>query len=172
MTITVSRSDWYQRIVGGDEIALRDVFRAYGATAREIARRIVGPDQADDLVEEVFLLIWTEPQQWASPALDVHVLRITRDLSLAVLRRGIVPRLAALDLQPFTIPPDQSTPDIVHQINHDELQRAMLTLPGDLARQLEDAWLGGVCGDDASLATALDMLVDRFRSGRLDRREP
>ncbi len=172
MTTAVPRSDLYQRIVSGDEIALRDAFRAYGAPARAIARRIVGPEQADDVVEEVFLLIWTQPQRWASPALDVHLLRATRDLALAVRRRGIVPRLAALDLQPFPISPDQSTPDIAREIDHQALERVMLRLPDDLARQLEDAWFEGRRGDDAALTAALDALADCFRSGQLDRREP
>lgn len=167
----MSRFDLYQRIVDGDELALRNAFRTYGASAREIARRIIGPDQADNVVEEVFLLIWTEPERWASPALDVHVLRIARDLSLAARRRGVTPATAALELQPFAIHPDQATPDVVEEIDHDELQRVMLRLPDGLGRQLEDAWFEAQGSDESSLAEAIATLAESFHSGRMVRRE-
>lgn len=167
----MSRFDLFQRIVDGDELALRDAFRTYGASAREIARRIIGPDQADDVVEEVFLLIWTEPERWASPALDVHVLRIARDLSLAVRRRGVTPAMAAHELQPFAILPDQAAPDVVEEINHDELQRVMLRLPDGFARQLEDAWFDAQGSDESSLAEAIETLAASFHSGRMVRRQ-
>lgn len=159
----------FQRIVEGDEIALRDVFRRYGAAARELARRITGPGPADEIVEEAFLLIWTEPEHWASPALDVHVLRIVRDLALSVRRRGVTPGLAALDLEPFPIAPDMTLPDVIDGLDHDELQRALLRLPGDQGRQLEDAWFEGLRSDDDSLNAALEALVNDIQSGRLFR---
>ena len=161
----------FQRIVDGDEIALRETYRRYGAAARELARRIVGPGQSDDVVEEAFLLIWADPERWASAALDVHVLRIVRDLALAVRRRGIAPGLAALDLQPFPFAPDPSLPDVVHDLAHDELQRLMLGLPGDQGRHLEDAWFDDLRHDDESLAAALEALVGGIRSGRLTTQE-
>lgn len=159
----------FQRIVEGDEIALRDTFRSYGPTARELARRIIGHDQADDVVEEAFLLIWTEPERWASPALDVHVLRIVRDLALAVRRRGVTPALAALDLEPFSISPDLSVPDVVHEIDHDELQRLLLRMPNDGGRTLEDAWFDETASADEHLNEAMEALVDGIYSGRLNR---
>lgn len=160
----------FQRIVEGDEIALRDTFRSYGPTARELARRIVGHDQADLVVEEAFLLIWTEPERWASAALDVHVLRIVRDLALAVRRRGVTPALAAIDLEPFSIAPDLNAPDVVHEIDHDELQRLMLRMPNGNGRKLEDAWLDESASTDEDLEEALDDLVEGIYSGRLNRR--
>lgn len=160
----------FQGIVEGDEIALRDAFRTYGATAGELARRIVGPDQADEIVEEAFLLIWSEPEHWASPALDVHILRIVRDLALAVRRRGVTPDLAARDLQAFVIAPDPSLPDVVQDLDHGELQRVLLRLPNEQGRQLEDAWFDGMKREDHELDAALDAVVDSILSGHLTRR--
>lgn len=168
----VASRELFQRIVDGDEIALRDAFRSYGATARELARRIVGPGQADAIVEEAFLLIWSEPEHWASAALDVHILRIVRDLALAVRRRGVTAALAARDLQPFVMPPDPTLPDVVDELDHDELQRVMLRLPAGQGRQLEDAWFDGLRADDESLNLALDAVVDSIGSGHLTRQVP
>ena len=169
MAIPVPSPELFQRIVEGDEIALRDAFRSYGPTARELARRIIGHSQADEVVEEAFLLIWTEPEHWASPALDVHVLRIVRDLALAVRRRGVTPALAALDLEPFSIAPDLSAPDIVHEIDHDELQRLMLRMPNEGGRKLEDAWFDELASEDEDLNEAMTQLVEGIYSGRLNR---
>lgn len=162
----------FQRIVEGDEIALRDAFRAYGPTARQLARRIVGPEQADEVVVEVFLLIWSEPEHWASAALDVHVLRIARDLALAVRRRGVTAELAALDLQPFSMPPNHDLPDLVNGLDHTELQRLVLRLPDERGRLLEDAWFDELRSDDESLNSALDAMVDGMRSGHLSSPTP
>lgn len=164
--------DLFQRIVEGDEIALRDAFRRYGAAARELARRIVGPGQADDVVEEAFLLIWSEPEHWASAALDVHVLRIVRDLSLAVRRRGVTPALAAVALQPFSMPPDAELADVVSEVDQGELQRLVLRLPEDGGRRLEDAWFDAVRSDDEALNAALDAVVEGIRSGHLTGQAP
>lgn len=161
--------DLFQRIVEGDEIALRDAFRSYGAVARELARRIVGPGQADDIVEEAFLLIWTAPEHWASPAMDVHILRIVRDLALAARRRGVTPAVAARDLEPFPLAPNPTLPDVVEEFDHDELQRVLLRLPDDQSRQLEDAWFDEVRHDDESLNAAMDAVVEGIHSGRLTR---
>ena len=136
----MSRPDTYQRIVAGDEPALRDAFRRYGGTAHALAKRIVGAEHADDVVEATFLLIWCEPQRWASEALDVHVLRITRDLALATWRRGIAASIAAQSIAPFPITPDPDVPDIVHERDQHELQRALLRLTVEQQRVLEDAW--------------------------------
>lgn len=169
MTTVVSSPELFQRIVDGDEIALRDIFRSYGPTARELARRIIGHDQADDVVEEAFLLIWTEPERWATPALDVHVLRIVRDLALAVRRRGVTPAQAALDLEPFPISPNLDAPDVVHEIDHDELQRLLLRLPNEGGRMLEDAWFDESASEDEALNEALEALVSGIYSGHLNR---
>ena len=159
----------FQQIVEGDEIALRDAFRAYGATARELARRIVGPDEADDIVEEAFLLIWTDPEHWASAALEVHLLRLVRDIALAVRRRGITPAVAADEVQPFPIGPVSGLPDVVHDLDHEALQRAVLRLPLDRGRHLEDAWFDAIRHDDESLNKAMDALVENINSGRIVR---
>lgn len=171
MTASVPRNDLFQRIVEGDELALRDAFRAYGAVARDLARRVAGAAVADDVVEEVFLLIWSEPEHWASPALDVHVLRMTRDLSLAVHRRGVRPNLASTELEPFPIAPDAALPDVVNEIDQEALQRYMLRLPDGQGRSLEDAWFEGRPADEHALGSALDALVDLLRSGRLEQAE-
>lgn len=170
MAIPVPSPELFQRIVEGDEIALRDAFRNYGPTASAVARRIVGQNQPDEIVEEAFLLIWTDPEHWASPALDVHVLRIVRDLALAVRRRGVTAALAAQELEPFPIAPDLNLPDVVHEINHDELQRILLRLPNDQGRKLEDAWFEEISSEDRDLNDAMDALVGGIHSGRLHRK--
>ena len=156
--------DLYQGIVDGDEIALRDAFRRYGAVARALALRIAGPERADDIVEEAFLLIWTDPQRWASDALDAHLLRIVRDLALAVRRRGVAPSVAVRDLGPAPHPPSVHLPDVIAELDQRDLQRLMLTLPDNQGSMLEDAWVEGHRGDDELLSAGLEAVATHLQS--------
>ncbi len=167
------RDDSFQRLVDGDEIALRDVFRRYGAAARTLAQRIVGREIADDVVETAFIQIWAMPQRWASDALDVHILRLTRDLAHAARRRGIAPSLAIRDLEPFPLQPDPDLPDVVHDISAGDYQRAMLRSPGAASRILEDAWLDASAPITADAQPDADLIhaIEAFAALLYDTRE-
>ena len=152
------RDDSFQRLVDGDEIALRDVFRRYGAAARTLAQRIVDREIADDVVETAFIQIWAMPERWASDALDVHILRLTRDLAHAARRRGIAPSLAIRDLEPFPLQPDPALPDVVQDFSTGDYQRAMLRSPGAASLILEDAWLDASAPMSAGAQSAADLV--------------
>src|SRR6478752_4286497 len=47
------------RVAGGDEEALRELFRAHGPYAKALAQRVVAsPTLAEEVVQEVFLSVW------------------------------------------------------------------------------------------------------------------
>ncbi len=46
-----------ERLVGGDNAALRQIFDEYGPMVLGLARKLVGPD-AEDLTQQVFLDVW------------------------------------------------------------------------------------------------------------------
>ncbi len=164
----MSSPELHQGLIDGDEIALRDLYRRYGAAARALARRIVGEEQAPDVVEEALLLIWRAPEQWASAALDVHVLRATRDLALEVQRRGIDAGVASAALEPFPLWPDPTLPDIVSGIDLDELLRRFLRLPNDQTRQLEEAWFEASRPSEDDLRAAVTSFAAALQDGGVD----
>ncbi len=51
-----------RRVVGGDEMAFRDLFNRYGPAAKSLALRVVRqPFLAEEIVQEAFLALWKEP---------------------------------------------------------------------------------------------------------------
>jgi RNA polymerase sigma factor (sigma-70 family) len=51
-----------RRVVGGDEMAFRDLFNRYGPAAKSQALRVVKqPFLAEEIVQEAFLALWREP---------------------------------------------------------------------------------------------------------------
>ncbi len=47
-----------QRVVDGDDRALEEAYRHYGPLVRNYLRRYVGRDEADDVLQIVFLEVW------------------------------------------------------------------------------------------------------------------
>ena len=144
----------YARIVHGDEDALREAWREQGTLARRLARRIAGQAHAVEIVEEVLLLIWTKPDRWASDPLDLHLLRLVRDLALIVQRRGLTPRQAVRELQPVPIGGDPASARLAATLDHELGQRILLQLSDAERRALEAAWFEGT--SPTQLANALD----------------
>ena len=170
----------YARIVTGDEDALREVWRSQGTLARNLARRIGGPVHAAAIVEECVLLIWTEPKRWAADPLDLHLLRLVRDLALIVRKRGLAPRLAVRQLEPFRAGMDADASGLaaglVATVDREACQRMLLQLSDRQREALETGWFEGLgpaalaeqlrCSEAESLhalGEALDQLAVSIR---------
>lgn len=170
----------YARIVTGDEDALREVWRSQGPLARDLARRIGGPVHAAAIVEECVLLIWTSPERWAADPLDLHLLRLVRDLALIVRQRGLAPRLAVRELEPFRVGMDPDATGLgaglAASVDRAACQRMLLQMSDRQREALEAAWFEGLaparlaellqCSEAESLhalGEALDQLVLAIR---------
>lgn len=80
--------DLIMQILDGDEAAFDALFERYGPQVRQRLLRLVrDPSAADDLLQEVFLRLWTRAEQWqGSGALCGWLLRIATNLALNHLR--------------------------------------------------------------------------------------
>jgi RNA polymerase sigma-70 factor (ECF subfamily) len=78
-----------RRIRAGDDRALETVFRAHYASMFTVVRRIVfAPDIAEELVQDVFLKLWTKRETLAEiDALKTYLYRAARNTALNHLRR-------------------------------------------------------------------------------------
>jgi RNA polymerase sigma-70 factor (ECF subfamily) len=102
-----------ERVRQGDALALEAIFTAYHAELLALALRTSGgrPALADDVVQDVFLAIWSGREQWrirttlraylrtavhhtASRATGSRVRTLARDISLEVAERASPERLA------------------------------------------------------------------------------
>ena len=64
-----------ERVRQGDALALEAIFTAFHAELIELARRTAGGRQAlaDDVVQDVFLAIWSGREQWRYNGVSVIV---------------------------------------------------------------------------------------------------
>ena len=78
-----------RRIRAGDERALEVVFRShYAGMASFVQRFVRSPDLAEELVQDVFLKLWTKREQLAEiETLRTYLFRAARNTALNYLRR-------------------------------------------------------------------------------------
>lgn len=78
-----------QRIRAGDERALEIVFRAhYGSLAGFVQRYVQAPDVAEELVQDIFLKLWSRREQLTEiESLRTYLFRAVRNQALNWLRR-------------------------------------------------------------------------------------
>ena len=84
-----SDSELVRRIRSGDERALEIVFRAHFAGMASFVERYVrSPDMAEELVQDIFLKIWTKRERIAEiESLKTYLYRAARNQALNHLRR-------------------------------------------------------------------------------------
>ncbi|MBV6520183.1 MAG: hypothetical protein MNPFHGCM_00288 [Gemmatimonadaceae bacterium] len=78
-----------RRIRAGDERALEDVFRAnYAGMAAFVLRYVNAPDVAEELVQDIFLKLWSRREQLSDiESLKTYLYRAVRNQALNWLRR-------------------------------------------------------------------------------------
>jgi RNA polymerase sigma-70 factor, ECF subfamily len=72
-----------------DQLALKELYRRHGPALQGLARRVlVDADRADDVVQEVFLRLWNEPERFdpARGALRSYLYRQTHSRSVERVR--------------------------------------------------------------------------------------
>ena len=86
--LTPSDQDLVQHVLEGDGRAFEALFERYGEMIRRHLARIVRDDAAaQDLVQEVFLRVWTRAEQWdARGSFKAWLYRIATNLALNHLR--------------------------------------------------------------------------------------
>jgi RNA polymerase sigma factor (sigma-70 family) len=91
-----------QRIVDDDERALEDSYRLYGPMVRSYLRRFVEADEADDVLQVVFLELWRSRERIdPSRPLEGWLFGIARKRAIDQLRRrrpGVIPMDAVREL--------------------------------------------------------------------------
>ena len=76
------------RLIKGDERALEESYRLYGSIVRRYLRRFVDPEEADDLLQVVFLEVWRSRERIdPSRRLEAWLFGIARKRAIDHLRR-------------------------------------------------------------------------------------
>lgn len=86
---SVSDAALVRRIRAGDERALEEVFRAhYAGMATFVQRYVLAPDVAEELVQDIFLKLWSRREQLSEiESFKTYLYRAVRNQALNWLRR-------------------------------------------------------------------------------------
>jgi RNA polymerase sigma-70 factor (ECF subfamily) len=148
------------RITAGDEHALAEVFDAMAPLVYEAARRVVGHEaQAQDVVQDVFVQLWTHPERYDSrlSALGTYLSVLARSRAVDLLRSELR-RLARQErhwrLHPQT--PSASAHEEVATAEAKTLvRRAVEQLPPDQRRVVELAYFQGLSYREVAVAEGI-----------------
>ena len=121
-----------EEIRAGSRGAFRSLFNRYWAPLLKYATGIVGPDAAEDAVQEAFVRIWKHRDVWTSRgSAGGYLYRITRNAALDARRRARNVPNAARDLPLHVLPASPPTPhdDFVSRRLQAEVAAAVGSLP-------------------------------------------
>jgi RNA polymerase sigma-70 factor (ECF subfamily) len=90
-----------ERVRGGDPTALEAIFRRYGRLLLDVVHGyLAAPDEAEEVVQDLFLWIWEHRHSWTTPAeLRPYLLTAVRNRALNRIRHRQVERKLADRLQ-------------------------------------------------------------------------
>ena len=134
-----------ERVAGGDEEALRDLYRAYGRLAYTLAYRILRRDDlAEEAVQEAFLRVWRHAHRFdpGKAAFSTWLGRVTRNICIDVLRRkDPISRAGPLtDVERWLAVSEPLERPVLDRVI---IREAFLTLPEEQSRVLDLAYYQG-----------------------------
>jgi RNA polymerase sigma-70 factor (ECF subfamily) len=161
-----------QLIAGGNQQALRTLYDRYSRRVFSLALHITGKRrQAEDVTEEVFVLVWHHHaigQSWTGAVQD-WIAAITRARALDAVRsrdRTTGQRVVAHTPERLVVHPDRGTFEGLAELR-DTLRQALATLPANQRQALELVYYGGrtVAELAADEAVPVSTMQARLRLG-------
>ncbi len=158
-----------RRIAGGDEEALRQLYRRYGRLAYTLAYRILGrEDIAEETVQEAFLRVWRHAGRFDADkaSFPTWFSRVVRNLCVDVLRRREPLRRAGpiADVERLLAPVDPIDAPVLDRI---VVREAFLKLPSEQSQVMEMSYFQGLTHREIaqSLAIPEGTVKSRMRLG-------
>jgi RNA polymerase sigma-70 factor (ECF subfamily) len=134
-------------IARADEQALGEAYRRHASASRSLALRLVGDRAlADDVVQEVFVRLWTQAGRFDSSrgTLRSYVLAQTHGRSLDLVRSETARRRREeREARMGTATVDVEREAIANTVA-DDVRRALASLPEEEREPVELAYLGGL----------------------------
>jgi|ERR1039458_1861174 RNA polymerase sigma-70 factor (ECF subfamily) len=153
------------------EPCLAEVYRRHGGAAFGLARRVLGQASlAEDVVQEVFLALWTHPDKFdpTRGTLRSFVLALTHSRAVdAVRSRTAQQRREQREAQWAAAAGYDLEREVWDLAVQDHVAAALATLPDDERRPIELAYFGGHTYRDVAvlLSAPEGTIKSRIRSG-------
>jgi RNA polymerase sigma-70 factor, ECF subfamily len=162
-----------QRVSSGDQQAMTEIFDRYSRLVFSVAVRVLAdPGQAEDVMQEVFLKVWREPQSFLQDRgrLGAWLAVITRNRAIDSLRR----RRPSDSVEDVIL---IARTDIASEVEHnsllDKVRGAMKILPPEQKLSMELAYFEGLSHSEIAARTGdpLGTVKTRIRSALLNLRK-
>lgn len=149
-----------------DEREFEVLYDRYHRLVYGIAHRMLGEQAAaEDLVQSVFLKVWSAPDLFRSGNFGAWIARVTRNRALDVLRSKAT---RAVDEMPADLPVDETVDDVVFaRIDGARVRDALRSLPDEMRIPIELGFFGGITHEQIAeqLSTPLGTIKTRIRTG-------
>ncbi|MDQ1383548.1 MAG: polymerase sigma-70 factor, subfamily [Actinomycetota bacterium] len=159
---------WSQRLIAGDESALREVYRDHAPAVLGLATRVLGSleGQAEDVMQDVFVRLWEHPGQFdpARGHLRSYLLAMTHSRAVERVRAEDSQRrrLEAAGNQPVDPATDPSR-GLTSLDSRSAVQRVLADLPPEQRIAIEMAYYRGLSYRDVAVALAEPEGTVRYR---------
>lgn len=134
-------------VAGGDEAALSEIYRRYGAVVTGLARRILGDKQlAEDITQEVFVHLWKNADRFDADRGKLRTVLLTQTHGKCVdLIRSRNARSAREQKVIADVTTDSPAIDaeLIALTETEQIRAAVKQLPTDERIALEAAYFGG-----------------------------
>jgi RNA polymerase sigma-70 factor (ECF subfamily) len=124
--------DWVEAIRAGDDAAFEALFHAYHGSLCTLAYRYLGArDLAEEIVQEIFLVVWERRKTWeVRSSVKSYLCTAVRNAALSYLRHERVARRSESDIRDLQ-PPSPARPDLqaLEQETLATVQQAVDRLP-------------------------------------------
>jgi RNA polymerase sigma-70 factor (ECF subfamily) len=155
-----------RRISAGDFSAYESFYDRYHQLIYTIAMRILEHEaSAEDVTQEVFMNIWTNPQHVRAGNIAGRIARTARDRSIDFLRaRGLRADAELPDVSPVTSTLDDA---IFANIEPERVSAALAALSEEERSLIVEGFFSGVTHEELARRTGLtlDVVKRRIRSG-------
>lgn len=148
------------RLAAGDDHALAEIFDELATVVYRAARRVVGQDAlAHDVVQDVFVRLWTHPERYDGSAgsLATYLGLLARSRALDLLRSEL--RRTARQERQFRLSSAEPLASVADDVAASEsaqlVRRAIAALPDDQRRAVQLAYFDGLSYREVAIAEGI-----------------
>jgi RNA polymerase sigma-70 factor (ECF subfamily) len=148
--------DWSQRLIAGDESALREAYREHAPAVLGLAVRVLGSSaHAEDVMQDVFVRLWEQPDRYdpGRGRLRTYLLAMTHSRAVERLRADDSQRrrIEAAARQPVAGAGSDPTDALVADDAGSAVRQVLAELPADQRVPIEMAYFGGLSYRDVAV---------------------
>jgi RNA polymerase sigma-70 factor, ECF subfamily len=162
-------TDLIRRMAGGDRDAFARFYDAYAPLAYGVLRRMLGPEEAAEVLQDVFWELWRRADEFDARRGSPEAWVVVRARSRGIDRLRSARRREEMSASPLTdVATDEAAPNpgVVVEVR-ETVQGALAALPEGQRRVIELAYFAGLTQSEiaARLGQPLGTVKTRIRLG-------